>query len=209
MENNKRVIEELVGEDYLKKNYWISGLLIVALLTIVGCGGLLGEKAIPLTELTLGNFGSKLTIKVPFAFTRDTLDLPVDSRSFIAKHEFYSGNNKAIGISITNALYKNPTDSPDWKPSLEGAADGSVMNVSNSTGVRNFTSGMESLTVSGIPARIATMQYTNSNDAKVEHKAFVLMDNNIIWAVSIIYKQEDESSRNLAKQIIQSMAITK
>lgn len=182
-------------------------------LFISGCGGgllgLIAEQNPPLNETTFDNFESKLSLGLPFLLVPQTITLPENIRSMLSGYEFYSGNNKLLGISISVGLYNKNAFPQNWKPSLEGAADGSINNVAKMSGVKNFSSSKRSTTVSGRPAIITTMNYDNKNTSQVEQKGLVVVDGYVLWQISVFFSQKEDASRNVANQILQSVSIRK
>lgn len=188
-------------------------LVLLIGLNLVGCGGgvigLEAEKKPIMKETVLGNYGSKLTVKLPIELKEETMALPEYSNNAIDKHIFFTGSNKFMVVSIINGLYKKQIDRKNWTPNLEGAAEGSIESVSQSKGVKNFSSTKQYISVSGIPAIIVTMRYINSKSVPVEQKGFILMDNFVGWFVNITCKQDDTASQEMVQKILNSISISK
>ena len=170
--------------------------------------GLNSEQKPSLTPTTFGSFNSKLTISLPYKLLKQTLQLPENLRSMVLGHEYYSGDSKLLGISITEALYNKNAAPGNWKPSLEGAADGSISSVEKISGVKNFSSSKKALSISGKPAIIATMVYDNSKGNRIEQKVLVVMDGFVAWAITAIYVQSSEAAETIANQVVSSVSIT-
>ncbi len=195
----------------MKNTCWCGILLGVLVLIISGCGGgLLGviaEKNPPLTENVYGSFGSKILISVPYTLKKESINIPENARSMLSGNEFYGTDGRhAMEIGIANMLYNKEAFPKNRKPNLEGVAEGTINGMA---GNKNFSSTKEYINVSGIPAIIVTMIYEDPKLSRHEHKALILVDGYVCWSIGLLYKYDNETARNTAKKVFQSLSVVK
>lgn len=195
------------------KNLFRLAIIAITCLLVVGCGGglvgLNSEQNPSLTLTTLGSFNSKLKISLPFKLHKESLQVPENLRAMILGHEYYTGDSKLLGISVMEGLYNKSAMPANWKPSLEGAAEGSINSVSKVPGVKNFSSNQKKITISGKPAIIVTMTYDNSQGKKHEQKLLIVIDGYVSWLITAIYSQSSEAAKSVTNQVFSSVSIEK
>lgn len=189
----------------------VVAILFLLIVVLSGCGGgilgLQAEQNPPLNELTLGKFDSKIKVSVPFELNAGKrINVSEDIRPYILGQERLEGYNKTMGLEITNAFYDAKLVPVNWKPDLEGAADGAINSLARSPKINNFSSNKTYITVSENPAILAKLSFYDRK-ILVESKILFLVDGYSLWMINTRYSQSDEAARKLVDKILQTVMI--
>ena len=148
-----------------------------------------------------------LTVKLPARPSRHSWNFPPEVENLMTTRESYQIKDGTMSIDITRAVYKLP------KISLDGAADGSIYQVRNSSGVTGFKSTKESMTVDGLPGRKIQMSYTRiieNSRITINQYGLVIARDNESWHLQIIGagSSHTEKLKTLVDEVFSSVRLT-
>lgn len=162
------------------------------------------RKEILEKEWYRNNYLGGLTVAVPDKLEKGKLDLPLELKNLIDKHEVYeSKNKKGFRIWIQAILFK-----PEAAPfSLEGAALSSLNEVKNQKGVTDFFYSQKSFNLSNnIPGFIQRGSFKmDGYDIEFINTGFNL--DLFFWQVLVAHHINDEIGKKAARRVIDSVEI--
>lgn len=122
------------------------GFFLMVVIAASGCGGLIGLHAAqnpPLNQVALMGVDSTSKLSVPFELKASSkIDVPSDMMKYTKGQESYQGYNKFMGMEVITFCYEEKILPIDWKPSLEGAAEGDINGIAKASSITNFARGM-------------------------------------------------------------------
>lgn len=138
-----------------------------------------------------------LEISLPGVSQPEQVQQPMDHRAQPGIEQF-EGYNIRSGSLV--AAVSRITVKPGVRPSLDGAVQGSLREMSASVGVANFRSSSERTTLSGHPAARTIVQFT-MNDQNVRVAVLMFLVDRTLWQVQTMVPDTPEAAGTLDRII--------
>lgn len=157
-------------------------------------------------EMPLKEYGKMgMQIQSPFELKEAVIPISDDVKSLIDEMYSYSSKTKNGFEIIINSIRYNEVIG---KPNLQGAANGSVAEMKNVSGVSDFNFSQKDINIQGLDGfEIRGSFVLKSNKAKYINVG--LVDGLKLYQLIIIHLYNDENARELAEKVYQSLEIRK
>lgn len=153
------------------------------------------------TREAYGDYG--LSIETPAKLVKSEMPLPDNIKQYIDNMDYYEYvSEKGFKIIINSAKY-NPAVG---ETNLQGAANGSIQEMKNESGVTDFTYDEEYISKDDIPGFIQNGTFRISGvDVEFINTGFA--SGLIFWQVMVVFQSDDDVGRIAAKRVIGSIEI--
>jgi hypothetical protein len=150
---------------------------------------------------TYGDYG--LTVETPVRLTKSDLPVPDAVRSLIESMDVYNYvSEKGFKLMINSVKYSVKLGTVN----LQGAANGSISEMKNQEGVKDFDYTEEQITENDIPGFIQNGSYKDKGVA-VEFVNVGFAKGLVMWQVIVVFQKDDVVGRRAAKRVIRSIEI--
>lgn len=154
------------------------------------------------TELTNWRTQSiaHVLLDAPGDLKSDTLDFGA-ARQLMDSSEYYTLKTRGFEVGVIRCVFK-----PDAQLNIDGAAAGTVDNVSKLEGVRNLQHTTESQTISEKPARKISINADRWN-GRIYNDNLVILDGQTMYEVETSYDSTNPKGAAYSQRVIGSVKI--
>jgi hypothetical protein len=167
--------------------------------------GIDNQKLIAKEWVTMGYGKPSITISTPEKLTAFEIGIPAEVVNLIDKMEsFKYENGEKLAILANIVVY----DSNAGEATAEGAAEGSIKEMKSKPGVKNFIYQNKKLVIENVEGVRQDGNFTMNNSA-MRFVNLTFAKKNILWQVTILTQQNDNTSETISEKIIKSIKFDK
>jgi hypothetical protein len=167
--------------------------------------GVDNQKLIDKDWVTITYGKPSISLSTPERLNSFDIGIPKDAVDIIDKMESFSYSNGEKLAILANIVVYN---SNAGVANAEGAAEGSIKEMKNKSGVSNFIYQNKNIVVDSSNG-IRQDGSFYSNNSKFIFSNVLLAKENVLWQITIINKNDDNSATQIKEKIIQSIKLDK